>query len=426
MPRSPFRAALRAGTVTMVAGGFAVASALTPAGAVTTSAKPVRQVPVTNLQSMTISNNGSLYVVNSSSIDVWSPSSDGIPDVTKTITGANVSGFPSLKEGTGLAYASSGASVVVINPGQAAGAAVPIRTISGAATKIDSPAAVAWTPSGSLWVEDENADSTYELLRFAPGADGNVAPVQQIHGSHTGLNTTGILGGGGAAITGLPGNGVAAAPISVDPQVMVFTGSQTGNAYPHRSLQVPTPTPHWLTDGVASDPQGRIYIGSGDLDGNQFGRLDVFGPTGTKPILTLGGTQQRFQVALSPVVAANGTMALLDATIVNLGGSGLSGAKVDFFKPLFAKPSVVRSLKVSKSKKTQTISWAAPTSRGGTAALSYKVVVKKGSKTKFSKSTKSTSLSVKRKSLPKGKLKVTVTAVNVGGSGPGVTKKLKN
>ena len=136
MPRSSFRAALRAGTVTMVAGGFAVASALTPADAVTTSAKPVRQVPVTNLQSMTISNNGSLYVVNSSSIDVWSPSSDGIPDVTKTITGANVSGFPSLKEGTGLAYASSGASVVVINPGQAAGAAVPIRTISGAATKI--------------------------------------------------------------------------------------------------------------------------------------------------------------------------------------------------------------------------------------------------------------------------------------------------
>ena len=432
MPRSPYCAALRVGMVSLVAGGFAVASTFTPADAVTTSAPVARHIYTDSLGGMTVANDGTLYVNDSSgNLVTWSRDSIGMPDVTKVVTGVDMEGFSSLRTGSGLAYVADGtASVVVMNPSQAAGPVVPVRTITGAATKLDAPTHVAWTPSGSLWVSDVNPDGQVELLRFAPGADGNAAPVQVLRGPRTGLFGGAFSGASAApAIAGLPGNGVAAAPAGVDPVVSVFTGAQHGNTAPHRFLQVPTPTPHWLTTGIAADPQGRIYVGSGQIEGLQFGRLDVFGPTGSEPILTLAGAQQRFQIALAPTVAPNGTLALGEATLIPVSGfSSSGGGRVDVFKPLFAKPGKVRALKVTKTKKSRKVSWAAPSFRGNTAApLSYRVVVKKGAKTKLSRTVKGTSLTIARKALPKHKsLKVTVSAVNVGGSGAGVTKKFKN
>jgi hypothetical protein len=416
--------------VSLVAGGFAVGSMVEPASATTnTTAQPVRQIVTTSLSSAAIANNGTIYGADGSDIDVMAPSSDGPPVVTKTFTGAGVSSTMALREGTGLAYA-SGSSVQVIDPAQASGAVVPVRTISGASTKLDSPGGVAWTSSGSLWVSDvDPATSRVELLRFAPGANGNVAPVQVISGARTHLDTDGIaLGGALITVAGLPHNGVAAAAASVEPTVSVFRGSQSGNAAPVRRLRMKVPSPHWLTEGVGTDSAGNIYIGAGDVDGRYFGRLDVFGPTGSTPRVSLGGFAQGFQIPLLPVVAANGTMALLDATILNVSGSSTAIGKIKVFKPLFAKPGKVRSLKVTKTKKSRKVSWAAPSFRGNTAApLTYRVVVKKGAKTKFSRTVKGTRLTIARKALPMHKrLKVTVTAVNVGGSGAGVSKEFKN
>lgn len=360
---------------------------------------------------------------------MWAPTSNGAPDIVKTITGNFSSYVPSLGS-AGLAFVdTSTSSIDVIDPNQAAGAAVLVRSLSGANTMIDGPAGVAWTPGGSLWVIDTlvAGNPGFELLRFGPGATGNVAPVQQISGSKTGLGTNTSLGGQ-STLAGLPGNAVAVAPVSVDPSVSVFTSSQTGNVAPSRKIQVPTPSPHWLSEGVGSDPQGRIYIGSGDINGNEFGRLDIYGPTANgndKPLLTLGGTKQRFQIPVLPSVSSNGTLALADLTLLVLGSSSQQSGRIEVFKPLFTKPGAPKSLKVKTTSKTATFSWKAPTNPSGTP-VSYVVTVKKGSKAVLTKATGGTSLAVPSASLPSGRLTVSVKAVNAGGTGPAASKKFRS
>ncbi|HWU20831.1 MAG TPA: fibronectin type III domain-containing protein [Nocardioides sp.] len=386
--------------------------------------KPVRTIPTgTNLPLSAIANDGTIYAANGSSIDVWAADSDGSPDIVKSFTGASVDGQPALDEIRGLAYA-SGTSVVVIDPHQAPGAVVPTRTITGAATDLDDATAVAWAPDGSLWVFDTTSSDGPELLRFVAGATGNAAPAQRIAGPKVRLASAAVVGGQGL-IAAMPDSGVAFAPATAtDPQVSIFRGTQSGNVAPAYHASVATVSPHWLSEGLASDAQGRLYLGSGDIQGNYFGRLDIFSSTG-RPIVTIGGSAQRFQVPLLPTVAKNGTLALVDTTVLDLGGTTQTIGQVDVYRVLFAKPGAVRSLKVTTSRTSQTVSWLAPASPGGTPP-SYTVVVKQGTRTVPSKKVATTKLAVARSGLPKGSLKVTVTAVNIGGAGPGTSRTFSN
>ena len=113
----------------------------------------------------------------------------------------------------------------------------------------------------------------------------------------------------------------------------------------------------------------------------QFGRLDVFAAgarTGAKPALTLAGTTQRLSVPLLPAVSGNRRIALVDATILALGGGGAATLKV--FDPLFTKPGRVSGLTVAKNKQKVTVRWRAAANPSRTP-LSYRVVVTKGKRT---------------------------------------------
>ncbi|GAB3851699.1 hypothetical protein GCM10028801_01610 [Nocardioides maradonensis] len=417
----PLRRALMA-AATLLAGGLAVASTIAPADAATVVAvRPVRTIPVgTQSPLPAVANDGTLYLPSSGQIQQLAPDSDGSNQhVLKTFTGFTPSSNLAIGP-NGIAFA-SGASLVVFDPSQLAGAITPIHTITGANTTLDGPGAVAWGADGSLWTLDANPSGPPDLLRFAPGADGNATPTKVIGGTHT--NMVGAFSAGGF-IAALPAGGIAFAANSVQPSISVWTGAQHGNVAPARVIRVPAPTPHWLAEGLASDPQGRLYIGAGDANGNAFGALYVFAPTANgdaTPLLTLGGPAQRFEIPLAPSVSSNGTLALLDATIIALGSSTQQAAQIEVFRPLFARPGAVRSLKVTPSRTSQTISWLAPANPGGTPP-SYRVVVRKGTRTVLSKAVAGTRLVVARSALPKGSLKVTVTAVNVGGAGPGASR----
>ncbi|MDO9458488.1 hypothetical protein [Nocardioides sp.] len=427
-PTHPVRRRTAAVAVLVLVGSGAAAVG-PPADASTIGVGPDRVIAGgSSTPAMAIASDGTIYAA-AGDITVWSPTSEGRPVVVKTFTGTGTSGTPpALSPTAGLAYVDGSSAVQVLDPAQADGPAVPTRTITGALTGIDDPSAVTWTPEGSLWVADEVVDGEpgIELLRFAPGADGDVAPVQRIAGGRTRLETDAVLGGI-VAVAGLPGDGVAAAPSGVDPRVSVFTRTQSGNVAPARRIQVPTPTPHWLTQGVAADPQGRIYIGSGDLDGHAFGRLDVYGPTADgsdAPLVTLGGTRQRFQIPLVPTVAANGRLALVDATVISLGSSTQVVGRVEVFRPLFTKPGAPSALVVTRGRTQVGFRWSAAANPAGTP-LTYRVVVRKGARTVLSRTVPTTALSLRRSALPTGALRVTVTAVNIGGSGPGVTKAFR-
>lgn len=427
---SPFPLSL---PVAVLALSTAVAVGLAPAATgATIGVTPARVLTAGSaLSAPAIAGDGTIYSSTGSDIQVWAPSSDETPTVVKTFTGANAGTLLSLSETAGLAFVrSSTDSVVVVDPAQADGAAVATRTITGALTQLEDPVAVTWTSTGALWVVDAEVagNPRYELLRFAPGADGNVAPVRQISGPQTKLGVPASSGLGTPTITGLPGDGVAVAPAGVEPQFASFSGTQSGNVAPVRRVTVPTPTPHWLSQGVGSDAQGRVYIASGDVDGNAFGRLDVYAPTANgsaTPLVTLGGTQQRFQIPLLPSVSGNGRIALLDATILSLGGGGgITDADVKVFDPLFLKPGAPQALSITKSARAVTVRWKTPANASRTP-LSYRVVVKKGTRTLVSRSVNGLALALNRRTLPTGTLKVTVSAVNLGGTGPGASKSFR-
>lgn len=425
--RFSLRRGVAAATAGLAAGALAVATGITPTDAATTTAvTPSRVIRVGEFSGSgyAVADDGTMYV-GSGPIEVWAAGSNGVPTVTKTFTGMSVAGAPALRAGTGLAWAdSSAASVTVMNPGQAGGAYVATRTITGATTQIDDPTGVAWASDGSLWVVDEVGSGGYEFLRFAPGANGNVAPVQQIGGSLTGFSITASNGLGTPFVAALPNHGLAVAPAGVRPTISVFTGSQSGNVAPARRIKVATPTPSYLTQGVSTDANGRIYIGAGDVYGGRYGFLDVFTSSGTK-LLELSGARQDFRIPLFPAASPNGTLALINATIIALGGSQIVDAQIEVFKPLFAKAGAVRSLKVTRTTTTQTVTWLAPTNKGGTPP-SYRVVVRKGTRTLLTRTVAGTRLAIARRVLPKGTLTVTVSAVNAGGAGPAVSRTFTN
>jgi 6-phosphogluconolactonase (cycloisomerase 2 family) len=67
----------------------------------------------------------------------------------------------------------------------ASGDVAPIADISGSATRINVPGAVAVDASGHVFVANFNGNSVTE---YARGASGDVAPVADISGSATGLS----------------------------------------------------------------------------------------------------------------------------------------------------------------------------------------------------------------------------------------------
>lgn len=388
---------------------------------------PMRSIgPIGSGGGAVLADDGTLYVNNYGSILVWGPSSDGgAPDLQKTFTGVNTVGQISLHPSAGLAYADDAANTVnVIDPTQADGPAVPVRSIGGASTTLDDPQTAAWASDGSLWVVD--VVPTVELLRFAPGADGDVAPVTVIGGSKTGL-AEGVGLSQSPMLAALPNHGVVVTRVGFDPTAAVFTGSQSGDVRPARMIRMRRTQPNWLNQGVAADAKGRIYLGAGPLE-NDYGRLDVFAPNAqgwAEPLISLGGMEQNFQIPAVPALAPNGNLALMDLHVIALPPTLTTLATVQVYRSLFLKPGKVKALKTKAAGKNATISWKAGTNPSRTP-LTYAVVIKKGKKVLVSKKSTSTRLAIKRSTLPKGKLTVSVQASNVGGKASAAKKTLKN
>ncbi|MGB8518548.1 MAG: hypothetical protein WCD38_00115 [Candidatus Tumulicola sp.] len=83
----------------------------------------------------------------------------------------------------GMTYvANSGANNVLIFAAGATGNVAPVTTIGGTNTGLYYPSGVALDATASIYVTSGNA-----VLVFAPGAHGNVAPIRKIQGFDTGF-----------------------------------------------------------------------------------------------------------------------------------------------------------------------------------------------------------------------------------------------
>jgi hypothetical protein len=145
---------------------------------------------------------GNIYVADSYSqkILVFAPGANGnvapvrVLSGDKTLlAGCDVVAF----DGTGNLYVANynGMSVTVYAPG-ASGNVAPIATLTGANTGIGYLATIVVDLAGSVYASGQAVDSTGRtrsaILRFAPGANGNVAPVAALVGADTEINASSL------------------------------------------------------------------------------------------------------------------------------------------------------------------------------------------------------------------------------------------
>jgi sugar lactone lactonase YvrE len=206
---------------------------------------------------------GTLYAGNfvGSPVVVFAPGASGNASPIRTIAGSNtglgvVDGLG--VDSTGTLYADNTSpfpgSIQVFAPG-ANGNVSPVRSIAGPATGLSGPDDVIVGFSGELFVTNGFDSGGGSAEVFAPGASGNVAPVQEIKGSNTGLGThpgpddLAVDSSGNIYITDTSDT----ASGGVGPAVLEFASGATGNVAPTATI-VGSSTTFNEPEGVAVAP----------------------------------------------------------------------------------------------------------------------------------------------------------------------------
>jgi hypothetical protein len=147
-------------------------------------------------------------------------------------------------------YAAS--AIDVFAPG-ANGDVAPLRSISGPLTGVDGPGDVAVDSSGDVYSSNFN-NST--ITEYAPGASGNVAPIRTIGGSLTGLEFNDDMS--------LAANGTLYVGNDTGGHIVVFAPGASGNVAPIRNIFGSLTDLGDDVDGVGVDATGTLYAANSD------------------------------------------------------------------------------------------------------------------------------------------------------------------
>jgi hypothetical protein len=166
-------------------------------------------------------------------------------------------------------------AIDVFAPG-ANGNVAPVRTIAGPTTELGGPADVAVDSAGHVYSSNF---STGTITEYAPGASGDAAPINTISGAATGLsqNDDMSLAADGTLFVG---NFNSPSP------VVVFGPGATGNVAPLRQLSGSN-TGLSTVDGLGADATGTLYVDNTGISG-----INVFAPGANgnvAPIRTIAG-----------------------------------------------------------------------------------------------------------------------------------------
>jgi sugar lactone lactonase YvrE len=242
---------------------------------------------------------GNIYVANQSisSITVFAAGSNGDVGPTATITGSATG----LANPTGIALDSSGNIYVAnsddrvggysitIYPAGSDGNVKPSATISGSSTGLALPWGIALGPDGKIYVANFGSGISDHSVRdsitvYAPGSNGNVAPIATIVGDRTGLNSP-----GGIAIDSVGNiyvtNDVSATPSGGDDKITVYARGSNGNAAPKATLYA---LGLRYPIGILVDSGGNLYVANTDGGSGTAGSIVVYPPSSLVPSKAIG------------------------------------------------------------------------------------------------------------------------------------------
>src|ERR1700683_3645663 len=228
---------------------------------------------------------GGLYVanLNSSIINQFAPASNGNSLPALTLTGAATALFAPnaiAVDAAGNAYVTNLAagpggtgSITIYAPG-ASGNGAPSATISGAATLLAQPQGVVVDGAGNIYV----ANLSNIVTEYAPGSNGNAAPRATISGSDTMLaGPSGIAldSHGKIYVANLIGGASAAGSISI------YSSGSNGDATPSTVITGPA-TSLSAPEALAIDGVGSIYVANLAGGTSNLGSITVYasGSTG--------------------------------------------------------------------------------------------------------------------------------------------------
>ncbi len=230
-------------------------------------------------------------------LTVYAAGATGNVAPIRTITGGNtgLSGPLGLAvDAAGDLYCSNffGTTVTVYGPG-ANGNATPIRTISGSNTALGNAYGIALDAAGKLYVVDNLSQfgGTDELTVYAAGANGNVAPLQNITGANTGMY--------GATYVAVDATNKIYVTNDYASTVTVYAAGATGNVAPIATIAGAN-TGIRSPGGIAVDAAGNIYVAE-----QSTSSILVFAPGATgnvAPIRTIAGAASGISGPLQIVI----------------------------------------------------------------------------------------------------------------------------
>jgi hypothetical protein len=130
------------------------------------------------------------------------------------------------------------------------GNAAPARVITGSATKLNYPAAVAVDAVGTVYVANYFGNN---VTVYAPGTNGDVAPARTIGGGNTRIKLP----------LGIAVDATGKIYVTVKKRVLVFGKAASGNVKPVRGISG-TSSHLAVPYGIALDAAKRLYVTDGE------------------------------------------------------------------------------------------------------------------------------------------------------------------
>jgi hypothetical protein len=209
---------------------------------------------------------GNIYIGTYSStlaaVQVYAPgASISTRSITVATAATNAPQVTTLaSDSTGNLYVAISNSIYVYGP-NAAGNATPIRTISGTLTSLTaSVSEMAFDSSDNLFVVTDPNQNGPEVIEFAAGASGNVAPT--VITSSVDYFPTGVALDAANNIYIVQSNSPSAGSSTHSPAIYVFPKGSVAGASPSRIISGSNIGISLYTSEIFVDSGGNIFVGA--------------------------------------------------------------------------------------------------------------------------------------------------------------------